>query len=79
MLSPSSHPLAPNRHRELQNGALGRIGGRPQPAAMRLDNPAADCQPQAQAVRLGRIEGIEQPVETGVFPFFRSGFQQSKG
>ena len=42
----------------------GTLRGRPQPAAVRLDNPAADRQPHAQAVRLGRIEGVEQPVET---------------
>jgi hypothetical protein len=29
-----------------------------------FDNRAADRQPQAQPLRLGRIEGLEQPVET---------------
>ena len=60
---PSWHPLVPARHRELHDSATGHIRGRPQPAAVRLDNPAADRQPQAQPVRLGRIEGVEQPVE----------------
>src|SRR5215475_11653361 len=53
--------LAPDRHRELHDGAVGHIGGRPEPAAVRFDNPAADRQPQAQPLRLGRIEGVEQP------------------
>src|SRR5215831_14096504 len=60
---PSYHPLAPDRHRELYDGTLRHIGGLPQSPAVRLDNPAADRQPQAQALRLGRIEGLEQPVE----------------
>jgi hypothetical protein len=31
----------------------------PQPAAMRLDDRAADRQAQAQAMRFGRVEGLE--------------------
>src|SRR4029453_9211701 len=49
--------LAPPRHRELYDGAVGHIGARPQSAAVRGDYRAADRQPQAQPVRLGRIEG----------------------
>src|SRR5215471_10143834 len=60
---PSSLLLAPDRQRELHNSAVGHIGGRPQPSPVRRDNPAADRQPQAQPVRLGRIESVEQPVE----------------
>ena len=42
---------------------MGLIRRGPQPAAVRFDDRAADRQPHAHAGRLGREEGIEQPVQ----------------
>src|SRR5712691_4941655 len=49
---------------ELKGRTWARIGRGPQLPAVRLDNPAADRQPQPHPLRLGRIEGVEQVRET---------------
>ena len=36
----------------------GRIGARPQSSTVRLDDRTTDRQPQSQAVRFGRVEGV---------------------
>src|ERR1700722_2442793 len=51
--------------RELEDRAPGRIGARPQSSAMPLDDRATDRQPESQAVRLGRVEGVEEMLESG--------------
>ena len=40
------------------------IRRRPQPSAVRLDDLAADRQPHAHAVRLGRIKGIKEMIHS---------------
>src|ERR1700722_15892247 len=50
--------------RELKDGAARRIGARPQSSATCFDDRAADRQPQPQAVRLGRMEGLEEVLES---------------
>jgi hypothetical protein len=61
---PSGHPLTTNRQRELKDGALGRVCRSPQSSSVSFDNRTADRQPHAQALRLGRIEGVEKTIET---------------
>ena len=43
---------------------MGHVRSRPEPTAMRFDDPAADRQAHAHALRLGRVERLEDPVET---------------
>src|SRR5438552_3691535 len=57
--------LAANRQRELKQRAGWHVGRRPQPPAMGLDDRAADRQPHAEALGLGRIEGIEELLQAG--------------
>ena len=50
------------RDRELKRRATSRIGARPQAATMRFDNPPADRQSHAGALRFGGEECIEDLV-----------------
>src|SRR5262249_25031800 len=55
--------LATNRQGELKRRASVVICGCPQSPAVSFDNRPADCQSHAHALRLGRVEGIEETVE----------------
>src|SRR6516164_6846872 len=55
--------LVLDRKRHTKDRAVGLVRRRRQPPAMRLDDRAADRQPHAHPVGLGRIEGLEQAVE----------------
>src|SRR6266446_6207256 len=48
------------RHRELKDGAAGRVCGRPQSSAMSFDDRTTDRQPHPQTAALGRIEGLKE-------------------
>ena len=48
---------------ELKDGSLRFVRLRPQSSVVSLDDRAADRQAHAQAARLGRVEGLEQPLE----------------
>ena len=50
----------PDRHGELEDGAMRRIGARPQSSAVSLDDRATDRQSQAQSAGLRRVEGFEE-------------------
>ena len=52
------------RHREVKDGPPRHIRARPHSTAVRFDDRPADRQPQPQTVRLGRVEGLEQPLES---------------
>src|SRR6266436_7473969 len=54
-------PLRPWQ-RELKNRAPSRAGARPQPAAMRFDDPPTDRQSHAGALRLRGEEGLENTL-----------------
>ena len=51
--------------RELEDRAPGRIGARPQSSAVPFYDRATDRQPESQAIRLGRVEGLEEMLESG--------------
>src|SRR4051794_23808636 len=53
-----------HRQGELKNGATGHVRGCPDLAAMRFDDRAADRQSHPHAAALGRVERIEQALET---------------
>src|SRR3954453_16211494 len=48
---------------ESEKSAAARIVRRPEHAAVRLHQLAADRQPDAQATGLGRVEGLEDPLQ----------------
>src|SRR5262245_18026568 len=54
---------ATGRQGELTRRTFAGIRCRPQPSAMGVDNRATDRQAHTQAVRLGRIEGLEEMVQ----------------
>src|SRR5262249_29568526 len=58
--SPERGMVEKGRQGELEDGATRRLGGRPQPPAMGLDDRTADRQAKPQAVRLRRMEGLEE-------------------
>jgi hypothetical protein len=51
------------RHRELKDGTLRFVRLGPQPSPVSFDNRPTDREPQPQAARLGRVEGVEQVIE----------------
>src|SRR4029453_15781045 len=53
---------APARNQERERRARVVVEGGVDGAAMVLDDPAADEEPDARAVALGRVEGIEEPL-----------------
>src|SRR5215475_9331037 len=53
---------APARNQERERRARAVVERSVDGAAMVLDDPAADEEPDARAVALGRIEGIEEPL-----------------
>src|SRR5271157_5624458 len=57
--------LVLSRQREPKYGALGLVGRRQYPSAMGLDDRAADREPHAGAMGLGRIEGVEYAIDRG--------------
>ena len=48
----------------MKRGAAIAIGRRPEPAAVGLNDRAADRQSHAHALRLGRIKGLEETLKT---------------
>src|SRR5258705_13430551 len=54
-------PLRPWQ-RELKSRAPSRVGARPQPAAMRFDDPPTDRQSHTGALRLGGEECLEKAL-----------------
>ena len=48
----------------MKGRARARVGRGPQPPAVGLDDRATDRQPHPQALRLGRVEGVEERLET---------------
>jgi hypothetical protein len=53
-------PYELSRQRELKNGTVWTVRSSPQSSVMSFNDRAADRQPHPQAVRLGRVEGLEQ-------------------
>src|SRR5262245_48642358 len=49
---------------EVKGGAVVAIRYRPEPPAVRLDDGAADREPHAHPIRLGRVKGLEEPLPT---------------
>src|SRR5262249_16312939 len=65
----TSRPTAPLRwparvggHREVKNGTGGQVGGHPQPTPMGVNDRPANRQPHPHAVRFGRKQWIEHPI-----------------
>src|SRR6516165_9450414 len=65
----TSRPSAPLRcavrvggHREVKNGTAGQVGGHPQPTPMGVNDRPANRQPHPHAVRFGRKQWIEYPI-----------------
>src|SRR5215831_10261379 len=52
-----------NWQRKLKDGAPGRVWPRPEPSSVSFYDRAANRQPHAQALTLGRIEGVEKTIE----------------
>src|SRR5262244_4020743 len=48
---------------EMERGAAMAIGCRPEPAAVGLNDRAADRQSHAHVLRLGRIKGLEETLK----------------
>src|ERR1700736_2802797 len=53
---------ADSRQREVKGGAVVRVRGGPQAAAVSLDDRPADRQPHAEPARLRGVERVEEPV-----------------
>jgi hypothetical protein len=49
--------------REVKNGTSVQVGGHPQPSPMGLDDRPANRQPHPHAVRFGRKQWIEYPID----------------
>src|SRR5215831_19439273 len=58
-----SSPFLARWQGEMQRGAAIAIGRRPEPAAVGLNDRAADRQSHAHALRLGRIKGLEETLK----------------
>jgi hypothetical protein len=58
--------LFPDRQHHAKDSAARCVRCRPQPAAMRFDDRAADRQPHAQAAGFGRVERFKEAVEIGL-------------
>src|SRR6516225_8854607 len=65
----TSRPSAPLRcavrvggHREVKNDTAGQVGGHPQPPPMGVNDRPANRQPHPHAVRFGRKQWIEYPI-----------------
>src|SRR5215510_8371349 len=48
--------------REVKNGTSGQVGGHPQPPPMGVNDRPANRQPHPHAVRFGRKQWIEYPI-----------------
>src|ERR1700675_4896236 len=51
-------------HCELKDGTTGLVGARPQSPTMRFDDRAANGETQPQTARFGRVESLEQLLDS---------------